>query len=164
MTHIIYLRSSRQHYTCLLHVFTVELTEDSGQTHWHSLRGCNRIFVGTGNVPRSSHALNVLGGSRSLLTIMFPRHGKRFVLRMHVFDHIRSKRIYTPYFSKESGNFKLNNLLNTVLFKAPLSSLDCTRKSYIPPCRGKFTLSQSTVIKFGKIVIFPLYYLIHFSR
>ncbi len=45
-----------------------------------------------------------------------------------------------------------------------LGSLDCTRKSYIPPCTGKFALSESTVRKFGKIFIFPLYYLIHFSR
>ncbi len=55
-------------------------------------------------------------------------------------------------------------LIYTVLFKAPLGSLDCTRKSYIPPCRGKFALSESTVSKFGKIFIFPLNYLIHFSR
>ncbi len=37
------------------------------------------------------------------------------------------------------------------VFQAPLGSLDCTRKSYIPPCRGKFALSESTVSKFGKI-------------
>ncbi len=31
-------------------------------------------------------------------------------------------------------------------------------------CRGKFTRSESTVSKFGKIFIFQLYYLIHFSH
>ncbi len=56
------------------------------------------------------------------------------------------------------------NQVHTVLFQTPLGSLDCTRKSYIPPCRGKFALSESTVSKFGKIFIFPLYYLIRFSH
>ncbi len=50
------------------------------------------------------------------------------------------------------------------VFSAPLGSLDCTRKFYVPLCRGKFALSESTASKFGKIFIFPLYYLIHFSR
>ncbi len=56
------------------------------------------------------------------------------------------------------------NKVNTVLFWAPSGLLDCTRKSYIPPCTGKFALSEPTVSKFGKIFIFPLYYLIHFSH
>ncbi len=54
--------------------------------------------------------------------------------------------------------------LYTVLFKALLGSLGCTRNSYIPPCRGKLALSACTVSKFGKIFIFPLYYVIHFSH
>ncbi len=39
-------------------------------------------------------------------------------------------------------------------FQALLGSLDCTRKSYIPPCRGKFALSESIVSKFGRTFIF----------
>ncbi len=48
-------------------------------------------------------------------------------------------------------------------FYAFLGSLHCTRKSYTPPCRGKFALSESTVSKIGKKIIFPLYYLILFQ-
>ncbi len=35
---------------------------------------------------------------------------------------------------------------------------------YKKVCTGKFAPSESTVSKFGKIFIFPLYYLLHFSR
>ncbi len=42
--------------------------------------------------------------------------------------------------------------------------LDCTRRSYILLYGGEFVLPKSTVSKFGKVLIIPLYYLIHFSR
>ncbi len=47
----------------------------------------------------------------------------------------------------------IKNMVLTVIFKALKGPLDCTRKSYIPPCRRKFALSEFTVSKFGKIFI-----------
>ncbi len=56
----------------------------------------------------------------------------------------------------------LQYVLGHGAFYALLGCLDCTRKSYMPPWRGKFGRPESTRL-FGNIFILRLYYLSHFS-
>ncbi len=75
------------------------------------------------------------------------------------FGHVN--KLNMSAFSENRIEFNLKrkpdwpSTLFTVLCRQLLGSSDCTRKSYIPPCRGKFALSESTVSQEGKFCHLP---------